>query len=101
MKHFGSYSYRPPFKFCHYTLFSRKEAPNFEAVFMLFGSVEKSFSSTWQSCRGEKMVRMPYHLSLPGLKVPLMVHPYFLDKVQSFSHGSTRPFSDWLQTHLQ
>lgn len=54
MKHFGSYSYRSPFKFCHYTLFTRKEAPNFEAIFMLFGSVEKSFSSTSQSCRKKK-----------------------------------------------
>lgn len=100
-KHLGSYSCRPPFKFCHSTLFTRKEASNFEAVSMLFGSIEKSFSSMWQSCRGGKMVWMPYHLSLPGLKVSLMVHPYFLDKVQRFSHGSTRPLSNWLQTHLQ
>lgn len=105
MKHFGAYSYRSPFKFCHYTLFTRKETPNFEAVFMLFRSVEKSFSSTWQSCRKEKkngvnvlsFVTSWLESSFNGS--PLLT---FWVKSKVFHMvGSTRPFSNWLQSHLQ
>lgn len=41
----GSHSYGPSFDFSQYTHISRKVAPSFKAIFMLFGSVVKPFLS--------------------------------------------------------
>lgn len=45
MKHLVSQNCGPSFDFSQYTCITRKEAPSFKAIFMLFGSVENPFLS--------------------------------------------------------
>ena len=102
MKHLASHSYGPSFDFSLYTCVTRKEAPSFKSIFMLFGSVEKPFLSVL-ALAAEKMASMLCHFfddsdrfcHFPSLKILSVTLPYFLNKIQNLSHGSTRPVSHW------